>query len=60
MRIIQIVPTLRLGGLQKFTVELSNEIESSGHEVHLIILDKKKANDIYRNLSNKLFLPSFI
>lgn len=43
MRIVEIIPQLTVGGAEKFTVELSNELAIQGHEVFLVVtntLDK--------------------
>jgi glycosyltransferase involved in cell wall biosynthesis len=46
MNIIHIVPSLSLGGLQKFAVDLANEQIIEGHNVSIIILENSGNNDL--------------
>lgn len=42
MKIVHIVPTISIGGLQKFALDLSNTLNKMNHEVHIIILDEER------------------
>jgi glycosyltransferase involved in cell wall biosynthesis len=46
MKIVHIVPTISIGGLQKFALDLSNTLNKMNHEVHIIILDKERDDDM--------------
>lgn len=47
MKIVEIIPQLSSGGAERFVVDLSNELVSEGHEVHLIVLWPFKEKDFY-------------
>lgn len=57
MKIIQLIYSLSSGGAERFVVDLSNELENQGHEVHLVVLRnglKNSSNShFYKSLINK-------
>ena len=42
MKIVHIIPSLNYGGLQKFSIDLSNTLSEKGNEVYLVILDQDR------------------
>ena len=40
MKIVHVIPSINYGGLQKFTIDLSNTLHEIGLEVYLIVLDQ--------------------
>jgi len=58
MKIVHILPSLNLGGAEKFTVDLANELAERGdNEVHLIVLQKiSNSNILIQKINDKVIL----
>lgn len=61
MRIVQIIGQLSSGGAERFTVNLCNELNNLGHEVHLIIFKAETDSALFcqQFLHDKVFFHTF-
>jgi hypothetical protein len=55
MKIIQILPSLHMGGGEKFAIDLSNELINNNQEVIICVLSSidKKLN-LYKNIDKRI------
>ena len=44
MKIVEVIPTLNVGGAEKFVVNLSAHLSDLGHECHLVTLFDASSN----------------
>jgi len=56
MKIVHIIPSLNYGGLQKFSIDLTNTLSEEGNEVYLVVLDQDRKKTMKSFCSNKLKL----
>ena len=49
MRIIELIPSLQVGGAERFVVDLSNSFAKKGHEVVLVTLYDKSPDSVFED-----------
>ena len=57
MRIIHIIPSLNIGGAERLTLDISQELGVMGHDVKLLVLNK---NGGYSLPKNAKFMVEFL
>jgi len=54
MNILQIIPSLHMGGAEKFAIDLSNEMVNNKHNVYLCVLDKEHNTSMVDMIDKKV------
>lgn len=60
MRIVQLIPTLSVGGAERIVALLAEALRDLGHEVHIIVLGESEDSWIERDLREKRMSVTFL
>jgi len=58
MKILQVIPSLQMGGAEKFAIDLSNQFARNNHTVFLCVLDEIINQDIKKMVDTNVILIS--